>query len=192
MGHRSLRRHSYAPALSWLDRIVPISRTVRDSARSHYDRKEIERLFELQPRAAQQMMAALATVLVGRARLVEREALAEFLGKLSDSDNPGETFARMRAEGGKTVRRKLRGFSLQDYPASVDSPPRMMTIERGELKVKFQTIEEVAEAMLYLATLLNHDLEGFARLYEPSAGSRKDTFEPTDELGFSALQMVDR
>ena len=41
--------------LSWLDRIVPISRTVRDSARSHYDRKDIERLFELQPRAAQQL-----------------------------------------------------------------------------------------------------------------------------------------
>ncbi len=62
--------------LSWLDRIVPISRTVQESARSHYDRKDIERLFELQPRAAQQLMAALPSVPVGRARLVEREALS--------------------------------------------------------------------------------------------------------------------
>ena len=74
----------------------------------------------------------------------------------------------MRAEGGKTVRRKLREFSLQDYPASVDSPPRMMTIERGEVRVKFQTLEELAEAMLYLATVFTHDLDGFARPYEPA------------------------
>ncbi len=153
--------------LSWLDRIVPISRTVQESARSHYDRKELQRLFELQPRAAQQLMAALPSVPVGRARLVEREALSDFLRKLNDSENPAETFARMRAEGGNLVRRKLREFSLQDYPASVDSPPRMMAIERGEVRIKFQRLEELAEAMLYLATVFNHDLEGFATLYEP-------------------------
>jgi hypothetical protein len=108
--------------LSSLDRIVPISRTVQESARSHYDRKELQRLFELQPRAAQQLMAALPNISVGRARLVEREALSDFLRQLNDSENPAATFARMRAEGGKVVRRKLREFSLQDYPASVDSP----------------------------------------------------------------------
>jgi hypothetical protein len=167
--------------ISWLDRIIPISRTVKDSARSHYDRKDIERLFELQPRAAQQLMAALPSVPVGRARLVEREALSDFLSRLNDAKNPGETFARMRAEGGKTVRRKLRDFSLQDYPASADSPPRMMTIKRGELKVKFRTIEELAEAMLYLATVFSHDLEGFARLYEPTTVSSKDALESTKD-----------
>ena len=41
-----------ARSLSWLDRIVPISRTVRESARSHYDRQGLQRLFELQPRGA--------------------------------------------------------------------------------------------------------------------------------------------
>lgn len=153
--------------LSWLDRIVPISRSVAESARSHYDRKELQRLFELQPRAAQQLMAALPHVPVGRAKLVEREALSDFLRQLNNSENPAETFARMRAKGGKLVRRKLREFSLQDYPASVDSPPRMMTIERGEIRVKFQSLEELAEAMLYLATVFTQDLEGFAKLYEP-------------------------
>jgi hypothetical protein len=153
--------------LSWIDRIVPISRTVRGSARSHYDRKDIERLFELQPRAAQQLMAALPTLPVGRARLVERAALSDFLARLNDSDEPAEMFARMRAEGGPTVRRKLRAFSLQDYPASVDSPPRMLTIERGELRVKFQTPEEVVEAMLYLPTVFASDLDGFAERYGP-------------------------
>lgn len=161
--------------LSWLDRIVPISRSVAESARSHYDRKELQRLFELQPRAAQQLMAALPNVSVGRARLVEREALIEFLRLLNTSENPGETFAGMRAEGGKAARRKLREFSLQDYPARADSPPRMLSIERGELRVRFETLEEVAEAMLYLATVFTDDLEGFAALYEPrSPASRHD------------------
>ena len=160
--------------LSWLDRIVPISRSIAESARSHYDRKELQRLFELQPRAAQQLMTALPHVLVGRAKLIEREALSDFLRRLNESDNPAETYAKMRAEEGKTVRRKLREFSLQDYPASVDSPPRMMSIERGELRVRFQTLEELAEAMLYLATVFTQDLEGFASLYEPARVPAED------------------
>ena len=158
-------------SLSWLDRIVPIARSVGESSRSHYDRKELQRLFELQPRAAQQLMAALPNISIGRARLVEREALLAFLRALNDAENPAETFAAMRAEGGKPVRRTLREFSLQDYPASAESPPRMVTIERGELRVKFQTLEELAEAMLYLATVFTHDLEGFATLYEPPQAS---------------------
>ncbi len=156
-----------ARSLSWLDRIVPISRTVQESARSHYDRQGLQRLFELQPRAAQQLMAAVPNISIGRARLVEREALSDFLRMLNNSENPAATFARMRAEGGKSARRKLREFSLQDYPASVDAPPRMMTIGRGEVRVKFRRLEELAEAMLYLATVFTHDLDGFARLYEP-------------------------
>jgi len=169
-------------SLSWLDRIVPILRTVQESARSHYDRKELQRLFELQPRAAQQLMAALPSISIGRAHLVERDALSDFLRRLNESDHPAETFAGMRAEGGKAVRRQMRGFSLQDYPASVDAPPRMMTIERGDLRVQFQTLEELAEAMLYLATVFTHDLEGFAARYEPTIESSGKQHEEAELL----------
>lgn len=169
-------------SLSWLDRIVPISRTVAESARSHYDRKELQRLFELQPRAAQQLMAALPNISIGRARLVEREALSDFLRRLNESENPGETFARIRAATGKAVRRQLREFSLQDYPASVDAPPRMMTIERGDLRVQFQTLEELAEAMLYLATVFTHNLDGFAARYEPAPVRTAEDLQSKEEL----------
>ena len=89
--------------LSWLDRIVPISRTVQESARSHYDWKELQRLFELQPRAAQQLTASLPNVSVGRARLVKRETLSDFLRRLNDSENPTETWARIRTHRGRVV-----------------------------------------------------------------------------------------
>jgi hypothetical protein len=79
--------------LSWLDRLHPIARAVLNSARSHYDRRDLEQLFELQPRSAQILMAALPTVPVGRARLIEREALYGFLIRLEASDDPARTFA---------------------------------------------------------------------------------------------------
>lgn len=170
-----------ARSLSWLDRIVPIARTVEDSARSHYDRKELQRLFELQPRSAQQLMAALPNISVGRARLVERAILSEFLRELNDSEKPAETFARMKVEGGKAVRRKLREFSLQDSPATVDSPPHMMNLERGDLRVKFQTLEELTQAMLWLATVLRDDLEGFAAKYETTV---KDPAREDDDSDY--------
>lgn len=103
-------------SLSWLDRIVPILRTVQESARSHYDRKELQRLFELQPRSAQQLMAALPSISIGRAHLVEREALSDFLRRLNESENPAKTLALMRAGGGKTVRRKLREVLAPGLP----------------------------------------------------------------------------
>jgi hypothetical protein len=157
-----------ARSFSWLDRIVPISRTVAGSARSHYDRHDLQQLFELQSRSAQQLMAALPNISVGRARLVEREVLSDFLRQLHESDNPADTFSRLRNEGKKTVRRKLRNLSLREVVADVDSPPHTMTLAPGEMRVQFQTLEELAEAMLYLAAVFEHDLDGFARRYEPA------------------------
>lgn len=180
-----------ARSLSWLDRIVPIARTVQESARSHYDRKDLQRLFALQPRSAQQLMTALPTISVGRARLVEREALSTFLQRLNDSETPAETFALMRAEGGKAVRRKLRDFSLQDYPADVNSPPRMMTLTRGEMRVQFTTLEELAEAMLYLATVFQHNLDGFADRYEPAPEQNEEDLQRQEQLKAEAAHFRD-
>ena len=81
--------------LSWLDRLYPISRTVAGSARSHYDRKDLQQLFEIQPRSAQNLMAALPTVPIGRARLVDRETLNNFLEQLQQADDPAQAFAEI-------------------------------------------------------------------------------------------------
>ncbi len=65
--------------VSWLPRLHEIRRSVDTSVRSHYDRHDLQRLFELQPRAAQKLIEMLPAVTVGTSRLVEREALASFL-----------------------------------------------------------------------------------------------------------------
>lgn len=154
--------------LSWLDRIHPIARTVAGSARSHYDRKDLEKLFSIQPRSAQNLMSALPTVQVGRARLVERETLSGFLETLDKADDPAQAYAELRAVKGSTVRRKLRTLVLQDFTADVDALPGHMSLSPGELHVRFKTVEELAEAMLYLAAVLRDNLEVFAARYEPA------------------------
>ena len=57
--------------ISWLIRLHEIRRAVASSVRSHYERKEIESLFLVQPRAAQLLLEMLPTTAVGRSRLVE-------------------------------------------------------------------------------------------------------------------------
>jgi hypothetical protein len=52
--------------ISWLPRIHQIRRTVAASVRSHYERKEIEALFEVQARTAQLLLEILPTMAIGR------------------------------------------------------------------------------------------------------------------------------
>ncbi len=54
-----------ARPVSWLPRLHTITKTVQNSVRSHYDRGDLERLFELQPRAAQKMLEMLPIVRSG-------------------------------------------------------------------------------------------------------------------------------
>ena len=153
--------------LSWLDRLHPITRSVATSARSHYDRHDLEQLFELQPRSAQILMAALPTVPVGRARLIEREALAGLLAQLNASDDPARTFAEIKAGKGTTVRRKLRALVRQDIVADLDSLPANLSLETGRLTVTFKRVEDLAEALMRLGVVLETQLDEFAARYEP-------------------------
>ena len=153
--------------LSWLDRLYPISRTVAGSARSHYDSKDLQQLFEIQPRSAQNLMAALPTVPIGRARLVEREILCNFLEQLQQADDPAQAFAEIREGKGRTVRRKLRTLVLQDVQTDIKTLPASLQLSPGELHVTFKTVDQLAEALMHLAVVLDKQLDEFISRYEP-------------------------
>src|ERR1700692_165930 len=93
---------------SWLPRLHEIQRTVANSVRSHYDRHNLEQLFELQPRAAQKLLSLLPTVAVGTSRLVEREALGSFLDGARDADDITAYLARIRTQGSARSAEQLR------------------------------------------------------------------------------------
>jgi len=100
--------------ISWLPRLHEIARSVANSVRSHYDRRDLEQLFELQPRAAQKLLEMLPTVQVGTSGLVERETLGAFLERVRDSENTTELFEQIRKEKAGNSRRKIRALVRRD------------------------------------------------------------------------------
>ena len=133
-----------ARPVSWLPRLPALVRAVGDSVRSHYASSDLERLFELQPRAAQMLINLLPTVRVGKSLLVEREALAGFLGRLADAADPAQELTRMRAVGKPpVVRRKLRELVRRDLVAGESALPVGVSLVPGELTVRFRPDPEV-------------------------------------------------
>jgi hypothetical protein len=59
--------------ITWLPRLHEIRRSVANSVRSHYDRRDIEALFELQPRSAQNFVEMLPAVRIGTSHPIERD-----------------------------------------------------------------------------------------------------------------------
>jgi len=153
--------------VSWLPRLHEIRRAVASSVRSHYERKEIESLFQVQPRAAQLLLEMLPTSVIGRSRLVERQTLADFLDRIHKADDPSAELDLIRAQGGKASRKKIRTLvRLDSEPLQLDSLPANIEFIPGQMIVSFRTIEELAQAMYNLARVMETDGDELARRYE--------------------------
>jgi hypothetical protein len=59
--------------ITWLPQLHEIRRSIANSVRSHYDRRDIEALFELQRRAAQKLVEMLPIVRIGTSHLIQRD-----------------------------------------------------------------------------------------------------------------------
>jgi hypothetical protein len=154
--------------VSWLPRLHQISRSVANSVRSHYDRRDLEHLFELQPRAAQKLLEMLPTVEIGTSRLVDREVLAGFLDRVRDADDIAGLFEKIRAEKAAVSRRKPRSLVRRDLdPIGIGSLPDSIALSRGRLEVSFRTVEELAEALYAIARVLEAEGEEFAYHFQP-------------------------
>jgi len=153
--------------VSWLPRLHEIRRAVASSVRSHYERKEIESLFQVQPRAAQLLLEMLPTSVIGRSRLVERQTLADFLDRIHNADDPSAELELIRGQGGKASRKKIRTLvRLDSEPLQLDSLPANIEFIPGQMIVSFRTIEELAQAMYNLARVMETDGDELARRYE--------------------------
>ena len=153
--------------VSWLPRLHEIRRAVASSVRSHYERKEIESLFQVQPRAAQLLLEMLPTSVIGRSRLVERQILADFLDRIHNADDPSAELDLIRGQGGKASRKKIRTLvRLDSEPLQLDSLPGNIEFIPGQMIVSFRTIEDLAQAMYSLARAIETDGDELARRYE--------------------------
>lgn len=154
--------------VSWLPRLHEIVRHVAKSPRSHYDRKDLETLFELQPRAAQKLLELLPTLQLGTSRLVDRELLLGFLNRIRQADDTNALFEEIRAEKATVSRRKPRTLVRRDDTlVSLASLPESIGLSRGRLEVSFRSTEQLVESLYALARLLEADGEQFAQAFEP-------------------------
>jgi len=153
--------------VSWLPRLYEISRAVTNSVRSHYDRRDLEHLFELQPRAAQKLIELLPSVQVGTSRLLERSDLLGFLDRVRDTDDTAALFETLRREKAGISRRKVRSLVRRDLdPVGLASLPDAIVLSRGRLEVSFATVEQLAECLLLLARVLENEGDAFAQAFE--------------------------
>lgn len=166
---------------SWLPRLHEIRRTVSSSIRSHYTRRELETLFQLQPRAALKLIELLPTVSIGTSLLVQKDTLLSFLQGANDTEDVTAYFERVRLAKATVSHKKIRSLIRQDRePLPISSLPDAVHLSRGRLEVTFATVEQFAEAMYALARVLDSDLESFASAYEVRA-SEDDSQQP-DEI----------
>ena len=166
--------------LSWLPRLHEIRRSVQNSVRSHYDRRDLQTLFELQPRAAQKLLELLPTVPIGTAKLVEREELATFLDRVGEAEDTSRLMEEIRQERAAPSRKKIRSLVRRDAePVSFSSLPESIGLSRGRLEVSFRTVVELAEAMYAIARLLEDEGDAFAEAFEvePSPPDPEDAGE---------------
>jgi hypothetical protein len=159
-----------AKLISWLQDAPEIRRQVAASTYSHFHAKDIKRLFKLQPRAARQLMEAMPRAQFGSSYIIPAAGLAEFLTDvLGASDVPALIQAR-RAANLYVSRRKPQTVVLKEkLHQGLASLPDSITLTRGQLRVKFQTVLELGEALAILISNMAGDGEWyeFCRLYEP-------------------------
>jgi hypothetical protein len=167
--------------ISWLPRLHEIARSVENSVRSHYDRRDLEILFELQPRAAQKLLEILPTIQVGTSRLIDREALKGFLERVRETEDTTNLFEIVRNEKIQASRQKVRSLLRRDAePVLVDALPSSLELTPGRLVVSFRTIEELAQNMYLLARAIESDGEELARRLEIREPARETIPERAD------------
>ncbi len=180
---------------SWLPRLHEIRRTVSSSVRSHYTRRELEGLFQLQPRAALKLIELLPTVSIGTSLLVEKDALLGFLQGAQEADDVTAYFERVRLAKATVSQKKIRSLVRRDRePLTISSLPHALHLSPGRLEIEFATVLELTEAMYTLARVLESDEQEFARRYELSPVREPDKDYEEVESMFRQLERdeVDR
>jgi hypothetical protein len=159
-----------AKPITWLKRAPEIRDQAAQNKSSHFHRRDIERIFELQKSAASWLMEAMPRVQYGTGHIIVAESLVEFLDDvLAAADVPALIDAR-RAANLYVSRRKPRTVVLKEkLHNGLASLPDSVSLARGEVTIKFASTFDLVEAVGILMSNLDGDAEWyeFCRRYEP-------------------------
>lgn len=153
---------------SWLPRVTEIRKTVSNSVRSHFSRRELEVLFRISSSAAGRLLEMLATSPIGTAHLVSRDALEAFLEQVASAEAVPAVCDRIRAERANLTRVKARFLLPRDQlEVMIASLPDSVTIEPGQLTIRYATIEELVARLLQVSQSMQDDPVAFQARCEP-------------------------
>ena len=127
-------------------------------------------------------MAAMPVISVGNTHLVEREALSALLQRLNAAEDPAGTLALLRSQATRPRPRRLRALSLNDVSADLDSIPENISLKPGEVIVRFDSIDQLAEAMVGLAAILRDHLDEFATRYERPRNTPDNELDDAEQM----------
>lgn len=170
-----------ARTISWLFRLSDILRSVGESPRSHYTRKELQGLFELQSRGASGVLEVLETTKIGTSHLVARQTLLNFLNRVKDAEDVPALMEQIREEKAQTSRRKIRSLVQRDVEAvSLTGLPESLKVDVGKIEITFKSGEQLARNLLTLALILQDEGDEFVKRFvpqEPKAEELDDAAE---------------
>jgi hypothetical protein len=163
--------------ISWLGRLHIIRATINASVRSHYARTDLQALFEVSERSALNLLDLFPTTRIGKSSLVERDALLHFIQQAIDADDVPALMSRMRAEKSRPKPNQHPAPNLvtvDQHPVQVDALDDTITLARGELHIRFGTVEGLANSLYLLSRVLRDDPLGFTLAFDPQSGKNPD------------------
>jgi len=164
---------------TWWARLGEIVATLEVSDAVIVDRSVAEKLFQVGPRRAVQLMTYFGAHEAGGAAMVERESLLVKLRGLRETGAFQEEARRRRRVGeeleilqrrraGEKVRIAVEPGVLKSGIASL---PDAVQIRAGHLEIEFGDCEDLLHKLVALSQAAANDFEYFQRLTSPTVGS---------------------
>jgi hypothetical protein len=151
----------------WLPRLADIRRSVSNSVRSHYTRRDLELLLKVSPRAAGRVMELVATEPMGTYHLAARERLQSFLEAVHEADDVAALCNQLRAERENLTRVKARFMQFRDrHRVPLCSLPDSIVIEHGLLAIRADTVEELCARLVTLSQVMSDEPLEFQQAFE--------------------------
>ena len=160
----------------WISKINDIAAELEALPRPFVDRATVSLLLGVGRRRAQQIMAPAVTDHVGTNGLAGRAALLAHLRRLAAGEDPQYELERRRQVAGRIA--DLRRERLERPQVLVEAPVRILaqqfaslpegvTLEAGQITVRFSAPREALEKLLALAMAIGNDFAGFENLVGP-------------------------
>ncbi len=158
---------------TWYGRYDAIREAIATLPEAWLDRRTVERIFEVGPRRAQQLMRPSGPARLGSSLVVRREAFLEYLARVVSGEAAyyeqrrlarlSEAIERWRGERLRTP------ALLVEAPVSVgrqrfDDLPEGIELGPGRIVVRFGDCDEALQKLLALAMAMGNDLTRFEEL----------------------------